>query len=348
MKKTLVVLLKVSISLGILAYLVFDATREREDGTNVFLSMVEQPKRWDLLAAAWVCSSIAVLITFVRWCYLVRALGVSLSMRDALRIGFLGYLFNLAPMGIVGGDVLKAVMLGRERPGYRARAVASVVVDRIIGLYVLFVVASAGILLTGFWRLEIREVQVICQAVLLLTVVGTVGIGVLMIPTVTAGRWTAAVARLPRIGRVLGGLIEAMQMYRRNPGVLLGACLMTVGVHCLFTFAVYLIACGLPGNVLSLGTHFVVYPISSVASTLPLPAGPFEAVLEFLYTHVPAGFAIPKGQGLVVALVFRLMGILLAAAGFCYYLSCRGEVAAVMHEAEAEERQSPRDWSEDR
>ena len=66
-------------------------------------------------------------------------------MPDAMRIGFIGYLFNLAPMGIVGGDLLKAWMLAREKPGNRAKALASVVVDRIIGLYVLFLVAAAGV-----------------------------------------------------------------------------------------------------------------------------------------------------------------------------------------------------------
>ena len=68
-----------------------------------------------------------------------------------MRIGFLGYLFNLAPMGIVGGDLLKAWMLAREKPGNRAKALASVVVDRIVGLYVLFLVAAAGVFVTGFW-----------------------------------------------------------------------------------------------------------------------------------------------------------------------------------------------------
>ena len=72
-------------------------------------------------------------------------------MKDALRIGFLGFLFNLAPLGIVAGDLLKAVMLARENPGHRAKSAASVIMDRVVGLYVLFVVASAGILLTGFY-----------------------------------------------------------------------------------------------------------------------------------------------------------------------------------------------------
>jgi len=40
----------------------------------------------------------------------------------------MGYLFNMAPMGIVGGDLLKVVMLAHHQKGGRARALASVFV----------------------------------------------------------------------------------------------------------------------------------------------------------------------------------------------------------------------------
>ena len=111
-----------------------------------------------MLAAAWACCTAAVLLTFVRWWYLVIAPGRSpAASRDAIRISFWGYLFNLAPLGIVGGDVVKAVMLGHEHPQHRAKAVASVLFDRVVGLYMLFVVASAAILLTGFWRIDVAK-----------------------------------------------------------------------------------------------------------------------------------------------------------------------------------------------
>ena len=129
----------------------------------MFANLVDQPKRWDMLAAAWACCTVAVLLTFVRWWYLVRALDVPCRFRDAIRISFWGYLFNLAPLGIVGGDLVKAVMLDHEHPRHRAKAVASVLVDRVIGLYVLFVVASAAILLTGFWRIGVPDVSVDLQ-----------------------------------------------------------------------------------------------------------------------------------------------------------------------------------------
>ena len=145
MKKILLTLLKIGVSAAILGYLVRDAHRN-----EAFSNLWSQPKQWGLLACALVSCSTAVLLTLIRWCYLVRALGLPLRMRDALRIGFLGYLFNLAPMGIVGGDLLKGVMLARHQKGKYPEALASVFVDRFVGLYLLFVVASAAILATGF------------------------------------------------------------------------------------------------------------------------------------------------------------------------------------------------------
>ena len=47
----------------------------------------------------------------------------------------------------------------------------------------------------------------------------------------------------------MGSLIEAMRMYRRDRSVLLLAAVMTVGVHCLLTVGMWMIARGLPGNV---------------------------------------------------------------------------------------------------
>ena len=110
---------------------------------------------------------------------------------------------------------------------------------------------------------------------------------------------------------------------------------MSVGVHCSFAVGLYLIACGLPGNHLSLADHFVVIPVSNVAGVLPLPAGPFEAVLDLLYTLVPVnGPPIMPGQGLVVALAYRIITVLIALFGIPYYLGNRREMAEVMHEAE--------------
>jgi uncharacterized protein (TIRG00374 family) len=334
MKKFLVTLLKLGISFGLIAYLIWNATHGA-DKVNVFTNLRDEPKNWWMLACAWSVSAAAVVLTFIRWWYLVRALGIPCRFADAIRISFWGYLFNLAPLGIVGGDLVKAVMLAHEHRQYRAKAVASVLFDRIIGLYLLFIVATAAILFTGLWRINEAKIVWICYATFIITGAGAVGIALLYVPGVLDGPLSRALGRLPRVGRLITSLIDAVGLYRYKPRVLIVSSLMCIGVQCLFAVGIYLIARGLPGDVLSLGVHFVLWPLSAAVGVLPLPFGPTEGVLDYLYMNVhQAGVSIPQGQGLVVALCYRLITVLIAALGVGYYFRNRREVSEAIHEDE--------------
>jgi len=246
---------------------------------------------------------------------------------------------------VVGGDLFK-IAAGGPSFGHltltRFMAMhVSLFAAGMIGLYLLFIVATIAIVATRFWLLDDPNgyILTICRTTFVLTVLGAVFILALLIPGLTEGRLSKALGRLPRIGHTVESVIDAVRMYRRKPGVLFGASLMSVGVHSFFAAGVYLIARGLFGNVLSLGQHFVVMPLSAVTGVLPLPLGPFELVLEFFYTQVPtAGFIVPTGQGLVVALGYRLICILIAAIGYGYYLSSRREITRAMREAELQQQ----------
>ena len=337
MKKVLLTTLKLLLSVGIIAGLFYYALRTPQ-GRRAFVEMLHQPKRWDILAAATVDHGGGDRLDLDPLVLPGPRLGRPLRMKDALRIGFVGYLFNLAPMGIVGGDVVKAVMLAWENPGCRGKSAASVIMDRAIGLYILFVVGAAGILLTGFyWRATAGSIHLVCQLTLAVTAVGAVVVGVMFATPVMDARWVRALTRLPKVGPAIDSLLTRLRMYRRDPGVLCLSSLMTVGVHCLLSISLYWMACGLPGNVRPLSDHFVIYPLSGVASTIPLSAGPFELVYVSLYSDVNAAHPIPESQALVIALVYRLITILLAVVGLFYYFGARGEIAAAEHEAEAEE-----------
>lgn len=337
MKKLLITFLKLGVSVAIIAFLVYRASRG-----DVFANLRDEPKQWDVLALAWLCCAVAVLITFVRWWYLVRALDVPCRFNDAIRISFWGYLFNLMPLGIVGGDLVKTLMLGHEQPRYRAKALASVLVDRVIGLYVLFLVCTVAILLTGFLRIGLGSYWWICPAMFAVTLVSTIGLAFVLGPERMVSRAIATAARIPRVGCHLESLIHAVRMYRRRPRVLILAALSTVAVHSLFSVGCYLIACGLQGNHRNhpaLGQHFVVFPLSAALQVIPIPLGPTESALDFLYASVPP--PIGNGPGLVVALAYRLIMLLIALLGLFYYLANRREMAEVIHEAEQEDLAEP-------
>ncbi len=291
-KRIALLAVKVGVPIAILAYLFWDAQKD-----DAFRTLAHQSKNWPLLGLSLLFSGTAVLLTLIRWYYLVRALEIPFTLKDALRIGLVGYLFNLAPAGVVGGDLLKAYLVALHCPGRRTQAVASVFVDRVIGLYLLFVVASAAILLTGFAEFG-----------------NEVGSHDLHRDPRDHDRRNGgddrpdgagpiertldeALAKTPMVGHLLEQVAEAVAMYRRRWPVILASSLMSVAVHSFFSIGVYLTCAALYETCPLLAMHFVISPWAAATGVLPIVAGPFEIVLNFLYTQVPTGgAAIASGQ----------------------------------------------------
>ena len=353
LKKILAYTAKIGISLALVGYLVWDAMNRGEsaftdpDGNFVPAKLMEvvhyAAAHWWWLAAAWVSCAAAVTLTLVRWHYLVRSLDVPVKLSHTLRIGLVGYLFNLAPLGIVGGDMLKAWLLARDQHGHRPEAVASVVVDRVVGLYLLFVVASTAIVLTGFRSNPAPFVQWTCKITLVVTAVATLLVISALMPDFSHGKTTRWIAGIPRVGPPLLRLVDAVQMFRQRKRALGVASLISIGVHSLFSLGVFLIAKGLYPDFPGLAAHFVLSPLSAATGVVPLAVGPFELMLNFLYVYAPTigGGTMALGQGLVVAFGYRIATILIATVGACYYLASRKEVAEAIHEAEEEIEHEP-------
>lgn len=332
MKRTVWNVAKFAASAALVVWLVQGAARD-----DAFEKLWNQPKDWRLLAGAWAVTMLGVVLTFVRWYYLVRALELPFTLRDAFRLGFLCYLLNFVSLGIVGGDLFKAIFVAREQRGRRAEAVATVVIDRVIGLYALFLVASAAIVLTGLYASPLRDIRVISWSTLACTAVGGLGVLMLLTPGFTSGRLSKLLGNLPKVGPIFERLIWAVRIYRRKYWVLLLTLLISFGVHICSTLGIAMIAYALPGQALSLPQQFVAVPLTFVTMILPLPAmglGAFELALKFLYVNLPSTSAIDKDSGLIVALAYRVITITIAAVGAVIWLLHRRDVSEVMHEAE--------------
>ncbi len=95
-----------------------------------------------------------MLVTLVRWYFLVRALDLPFTLGGALRVGLLGIFYSTVLPGSVGGDIVKAAVLARGQ-SRRTAAVATVLMDRAIALWglVWFVALLGGI----FWVLGLLD-----------------------------------------------------------------------------------------------------------------------------------------------------------------------------------------------
>lgn len=343
MKKYIILFLKFALPLAIIAWLVGNIDEQQ------MRQLTERPKHWGMLAAALAIAMTAVCMTFIRWFLLVRALEIPFRLRDAFRLGFLGYLLNFVSAGSVGGDLFKAVFIAREQPGRRTKAVATVVVDRLFGLYALLVVTSLALLLSDLDSAS-AEIIAISRVTFLATTTGGLVIFILLVPGFTNGRVSNGLARLPKVGPTLESLINAVRMYRNRPAVLAVGGAMSLVVHCLYATSIFLAAGAMFDGVPSFGEHLIVVPLATLAGAMPFtPAGlgAFELALDQLYLLLPQG-GVVLVSGVTVALAFRMMTFVIAGIGVVYYWTCRREVKAVLIAAQDEQGELPTEPSNKR
>ena len=266
-----------------------------------------------LLALGFAVYLIALVLTFVRWFVLVRALGVPFRLRDAVSIGFIGNLFNLVIPGAVGGDVIKAAFLFRMGMN-KTQAVASMVIDRVLGLLGLFVLA--GVSGAGAWSSAGPEARWLIGLVWAAVTAGFVGLAILFTPALyrPLGRLVAGRGRLATIWEEM---IGSASTYRARLGTVAAMLAMAVGIHSLYVVAFYLSDLALfRAHVPTLVDHFLIVPVVLFTTAAPLPFGAMGVSEQasrqlFKLVHHPDGDLAMMGfrvlmyaGGLVCALVY--------------------------------------------
>jgi hypothetical protein len=242
----------------------------------------------------------------------------------------------------VGGDIVKAILLARDHRSRKTVAVATVLLDRILGLLALFMVGAIASLMP----IDVPDDPKLKLCTLLLwvgTVGGLVGVGLMLLPATTRWGWVNAMSRLPAVGHLLGELTHGVKLYQSQPIILLKALALSVVGHAGLITGFYCCALWMQQPwVPDLTTHFYFMPNAELFGVIiPAPGGvgPLEAAIQWFYTLVrPAN--VPPAQaaaaGLMAALAFRVVTVGIAAIGGAYYFTAHREIAAAIHEAEGE------------
>ena len=294
--------------------------------------ITQQPLHWpSLMTAVALCGS-AIVLTFLRWFVLVKALGFAFTIRDALRLGFIGYLFNFVAPGSVGGDLVKAGLLAKEQSNRRATAVATVLLDRILGMLALFLIGACAA--WSQWP-EIRESTQLKAVVGLLVIgsgAGLVGLMLMLIPAVTRSRLWQHLARLPVVGHMVAELVEGVRLYQSRPQVLFIALGISLVGHVGTISSFYFSAKAISGEsfVPGYAQHLFFIPAAELAGIVPLTPGGVGLLEEAVNALYQLNGAV-DGTGLMTCLAYRAVTLAIALIGAAYYLTSRREVDQAMH-----------------
>ncbi len=170
----LVLIAKLAVIVGAFTYLIYTNKLNFSQLQGVF----NQPL---YLILGIILSFLPMITCFVRYKYLLRAVGIDLPLSYTFRIGFIGCFFNTFMLGGMGGDIVKIAYIIKDT-GKKSPAVAATMIDRIIGLFGMISVAGLAILLSF--------ADIIDNAGLHMLVIGVVGV----IATVVFSAVTSLVA----------------------------------------------------------------------------------------------------------------------------------------------------------
>lgn len=306
MRDRIVNLLKIGISLGLLVLLVWKiGWRETWD------TLRQADARY--LVAAWGLYLFSMVLRAYRWQVLLQIQKLEVPLSRLTSLYFIGTFFNsVLPTGF-GGDVVRMYELSKQSD-QGTESVSTVLVDRLCGFVVLFIMASLA--LPFGYHLIPPLVSAMIVGITVLTL-----LGVWMAFSDGVWRWLSAV---PLVKRLIG--MPKVQQFRISLAAyrtraISGALLASLAFNVLLMVFNYLIALAL-GIRISPWYFLIFIPIISFLLTLPVSLSGLGVreggyVLLFGQAGVPSSlafalslcvYAAAVATGLIGGLLYALQG----------------------------------------
>jgi uncharacterized protein (TIRG00374 family) len=276
------------------------------------------------------------LITGLRWYGLLKALDIHLGLARAFVINMVGGFYNTFMPGSTGGDVLKAYYAAKHTH-LRTRAVMSVIVDRAIGLIALIILG--GTMATMQWREpEARQVAVLAFAIVALLVAG---MGIFFTPSLRRGTGLDFIMRRLPMQRQVNKAVEALEVYRRRPGLIAATLVGSLPVH-----ATVITSAMFAGMAFDLKLHpldyWVIVPIVVLAGSIPIsPQG--AGVMEFFAILLMRPHGCTVAEAFALTMSIRVVQIVWNLTGGIFVL--RGGYHAPTAKEQAEQEAEEEDGS---
>ena len=284
-------------------------------------------KRPELLGLAAFLVILSTLIATQRWRVLLKAQEFELGLGSAIRLSLIGFFFSAAIPGAVSGDMVKAYYLAKGKEE-KERLFTSVIFDRFLGLYSMFLVASLAVLsivILGktagnqvVWPNADAKILAIFISVTFLCI--TLFWGLFMTERLKRTRLMAFILNSGPFHETLAKMYDAMREYGRKPGMTLNAMFLSLAAQFCLYFAMWCLALLLEIGELNFMQYLFALPVGFVINAIPLAPGGL-GVGEAGFRGIFLLFNFNKGAEL--AMLFHAIFFLLALGlgGMAYLVS---------------------------
>ena len=299
MKKILLRMLISLVFLGLLFYIV-------KDDIPSILNILQNVNRGLFITAVGIFFG-TVLLLALRLQIIFRAEQIPIKFSEASSLTFIGYFFNNFLPTSVGGDIVKAMCASRTT-GEPVKSLASVLMDRIFGLFTFIMIPSISLL---FFLKELPNpiVPIIVYVLLALSV----SFFMLLYNRKIARkfRFIEALLNRVRLGSKVRKIYDRLHEFRNQRIVIFQALGLSILSQVVGIFVIYLmvIALGVKSNILY---FYLIVPVVHLISMLPSLNGlgiREGAYVYFLSPYIGKEYAAAAGiMWLALLLLMSLVG----------------------------------------
>jgi uncharacterized protein (TIRG00374 family) len=311
MKKILITLFQVSVTIAVLYWVYHDPARRAQ--------MVEAIRnaqyRWVAMGIlAYVVVEIAAAF---RWHVLLKVQNIHLTLPRLCALFFIGMFYNQFLPGGTGGDIMKSYYLLKETPDKKAGALLAVVFDRFIGLVALVAITATLISLRYDFLSQKPETRNLLWLLLILLSASVV---FLLSTFIISGfkLLHSLPARFPGRDKLIE-ISAAYHLYARHWRATLVAFVASVVAH-LATFTTFLFAAYALGAPVPLVNFFAVMPVERTISALPISfagIGLREKILQIMLSGL---CGVPEAKAILIGSLSFLIILLCCLPGAVVYL----------------------------
>jgi uncharacterized protein (TIRG00374 family) len=318
MKKVLVTLLQIAVTVGLLWWVFHDPERRREMAGAVKLA----DWRWLVVGVAvfFCCTVVAT----ARWKILLAVQGIRMTWLRTWQLFMIGMFFNLFMLGSTGGDVVKMFLAMREARENKAAALLSVFMDRVIGMLALIFLSVAFL----YFRYDLLN-HTEGSSTLLTLLLWLLAAALVVIVGMFVVSGLGWVHYLPQWTPLRGRIVEisaACHLYAKGWRRTIWALLISFPLFGMF-FTTFYCAARAFTDQLGVVDIFSVMPIVAVITAIPISVSGI-GVRESLFVSLLAPFGVSAAVATLISVTGFLINTLGSLAGgvvFLFYRSSSRE-----------------------
>lgn len=264
----------------------------------------------------------ALILISERFRQLLKTQHLHLSFYQAWKLFLIGHFFNFVLPGGVGGDLVKAYYLKKEKSADAKTSPFTVIFDRFLGLYTMTLMALTVILL---------NLEKVHSNSKLLIVSLSVGAVFFSLNVFALAAFTRPLRKFieplmpkkwPRIHSVFINFMAGFEFYSHAPLRVLYCFVLTIAAQTIMVLTLYIAGVAAGSAHLPLSSYFFVAPIGMAVTGIPISPPGGIGVGQAAFTVLFNIYLGTKSTiGATVITIFQFVSLCISLGGLYFYIT---------------------------